>query len=83
MENARLETSVRQSDVGPVLAVSGEIDVYTAPMFKQAVVGLDIGLERAPHSKRDLRLRNLADRSFETRSPLTRSSGLNTTRRLS
>ena len=40
MENARLETTVRQCDVGPVLAVSGEIDVYTAPMFKQAVVGL-------------------------------------------
>jgi anti-sigma B factor antagonist len=40
VENARLETNVRQSDVGPVLAVSGEIDVYTAPMFKQAVVGL-------------------------------------------
>ena len=40
MENARLETNVQQSDVGPVLAVSGEIDVYTAPMFKQAVVGL-------------------------------------------
>ena len=40
MENPRLETNVQQSDVGPVLAVYGEIDVYTAPMFKQAVVGL-------------------------------------------
>jgi len=40
VENARLETTVQQSEVGPVLAVRGEIDVYTAPLFKQAVVGL-------------------------------------------
>jgi anti-sigma B factor antagonist len=40
VETARLETEVRQSEVCPVLAVKGEIDVYTAPLFKQAVAGL-------------------------------------------
>jgi anti-sigma B factor antagonist len=40
VETARLETEVRQSEICPILAVRGEIDVYTAPAFKQAVVSL-------------------------------------------
>jgi anti-sigma B factor antagonist len=40
VDTARLETEVRQSDVCPILAVRGEIDVYTAAAFKQAVVAL-------------------------------------------
>lgn len=40
METARLETEVHQTEAYPVLAVKGEIDVYTAPLFKQAVGGL-------------------------------------------
>jgi anti-sigma B factor antagonist len=38
--NANLETEIRRFDVCPILAVNGEIDVHTAPQFKQAVVGL-------------------------------------------
>lgn len=37
MENIRLETSTRRADGFEVLDVSGEIDVYTAPQFKEAV----------------------------------------------
>ncbi len=36
----RLEYNVRRIDGLPVLAVAGEIDIYTAPLFKQAVVNL-------------------------------------------
>jgi len=38
--NAHLETEIRRSDLCPILAVTGEIDVHTAPQFKQAVAGL-------------------------------------------
>lgn len=37
LENIRLETSTRQADGFEILDVSGEIDVYTAPQFKEAV----------------------------------------------
>jgi anti-sigma B factor antagonist len=37
LENIRLETSTRQADGFEVLDVTGEIDVYTAPQFKEAV----------------------------------------------
>jgi len=40
VEGLRLETSVRQAHGYAILAVSGEIDIYTAPLFKQAVVDL-------------------------------------------
>lgn len=40
MENLRLQTHVRDDSRYPVLVVSGEIDVFTAPLFKQAVVNL-------------------------------------------
>ncbi len=40
MEGLRLETELRHQDTLPVLAVRGEIDVYTAPVFKQAVQSL-------------------------------------------
>ena len=36
----RLGIDVQKVDGLPVLLVKGEIDIYTAPMFKQAVVGL-------------------------------------------
>ena len=36
----RLDYEVRKVGDVPVLAVSGEIDIYTAPVFKQAVVNL-------------------------------------------
>lgn len=36
----RLGIDVQKVDGCPVLMVEGEIDIYTAPMFKQAVVGL-------------------------------------------
>ena len=36
----RLGIDVQKVQGCPVLQVSGEIDIYTAPMFKQAVVGL-------------------------------------------
>ncbi|MDO8682527.1 MAG: STAS domain-containing protein [Armatimonadota bacterium] len=37
MESIRLESSVRERDGLKVLDVTGEIDVYTAPKFKDAV----------------------------------------------
>jgi anti-sigma B factor antagonist len=37
LEGIRLETSTRELDNHKVLDVSGEIDVYTAPQFKEAV----------------------------------------------
>lgn len=36
----RLDYEVRKVSGYPVLAVAGEIDIYTAPLFKQAVVNL-------------------------------------------
>lgn len=36
----RLGLDVRQVSGRPVLYVTGEIDIYTAPLFKQAVVNL-------------------------------------------
>jgi anti-sigma B factor antagonist len=35
-----LETHVRDVNGFPILEVAGEIDIYTAPLFKQAVVDL-------------------------------------------
>ena len=40
MDNLRLHTHVRRDAPHPVLVVAGEIDVFTAPLFKQAVVNL-------------------------------------------
>src|SRR4051795_10392065 len=40
VENLRLQTAVRADSSHPTLVVSGEIDVFTAPLFKQAVVNL-------------------------------------------
>lgn len=40
MDNLRLHTHVRHQAPYPVLVVKGEIDVFTAPLFKQAVVDL-------------------------------------------
>jgi anti-sigma B factor antagonist len=40
VEGLRLETRVREADGFAVLEVVGEIDIFTAPLFKQAVVGL-------------------------------------------
>jgi anti-sigma B factor antagonist len=40
VENLRLQTHVRNDPPFPVLVVTGEIDVFTAPLFKQAVVNL-------------------------------------------
>jgi anti-sigma B factor antagonist len=37
LETIRLDTSVRQRDEMQILDVVGEIDVYTAPQFKEAV----------------------------------------------
>ena len=37
MDNLRLHTHVRHDAPYPVLVVAGEIDVFTAPLFKQAV----------------------------------------------
>lgn len=37
MEKIRLETGVREVNGTQVLDVAGEIDVYTAPQFKEAV----------------------------------------------
>ena len=37
MENIRIETSLRHRDGVPILDVSGEIDIYTTPQFKEAV----------------------------------------------
>src|ERR1700738_1538996 len=40
VDNLRLHTHVRREGPLPVLAVAGEIDVFTAPLFEQAVVNL-------------------------------------------
>jgi anti-sigma B factor antagonist len=40
LESIRLETSLRQREGLQVLDVVGEIDVYTAPQFKDAVNGV-------------------------------------------
>lgn len=40
MENIRLDTGIRQRDGLQILDVSGEIDVYTAPRFKEVVNGV-------------------------------------------
>jgi anti-sigma B factor antagonist len=40
VDNLRLHTQVRRDGRYPVLVVAGEIDVFTAPLFKQAVVNL-------------------------------------------
>lgn len=40
MQNGRLQTEIQQTETQPVLAVTGEIDIYTAPQFSQAVVRL-------------------------------------------
>jgi len=40
VDNLRLHTHVRRDAPHPVLVVAGEIDVFTAPLFKQAVVNL-------------------------------------------
>ncbi len=37
MDNVRIETSLRHHDGVPVLDVTGEIDIYTTPQFKDAV----------------------------------------------
>lgn len=37
MDNVRIETSLRHHDDVPVLDVTGEIDIYTTPQFKNAV----------------------------------------------
>ena len=37
MEGIRLETGLKEIDGTKVLDVTGEIDVYTAPQFKEAV----------------------------------------------
>lgn len=37
LENIRLETNTRRADGFEILDVMGEIDVYTAPQFKEAV----------------------------------------------
>ncbi len=37
MDNARIETSLRHVEGVPVLDVTGEIDIYTTPQFKEAV----------------------------------------------
>lgn len=43
MEGIRLETGVKDIDGMKVLDVAGEIDVYTAPQFKEAVNGIIAG----------------------------------------
>jgi anti-sigma B factor antagonist len=43
LENIRLETSTRESNGLQILDVSGEIDVFTAPRFKEALNGLIAG----------------------------------------
>ena len=46
MENIRLETSIKEIESLKVLGLVGEIDVYTAPAFRSAVVNLlDSGVE--------------------------------------
>lgn len=45
MENIRLETHIVEIEGHSVLALSGEIDVYSAPQFKQSVAGILDGNE--------------------------------------
>jgi anti-sigma B factor antagonist len=40
VDNLRLHTELLRDRRYPVLSVAGEIDVFTAPLFKQAVVNL-------------------------------------------
>jgi anti-sigma B factor antagonist len=40
VDNLRLQTHLRQDAPYPVLVVAGEIDVFTAPLFKQAIVNV-------------------------------------------
>jgi len=40
VEGIRLETGLREIDGMKILNVAGEIDVYTAPQFKEAVDGI-------------------------------------------
>jgi anti-sigma B factor antagonist len=40
VDNLRLTTRTRERDGLPILEVKGEIDVFTAPLFKQAVVNM-------------------------------------------
>jgi anti-sigma B factor antagonist len=40
VENLRLHTHMQEGNPDPVLVVAGEIDVFTAPLFKQAVVNM-------------------------------------------
>lgn len=40
MEGIRLETGLKEIDGTKILDVTGEIDVYTAPQFKEAVNGI-------------------------------------------
>lgn len=40
IENAKLETAVEVIAGHPVLKVAGEIDLYTAPEFKSAIISL-------------------------------------------
>ncbi|MFQ3550063.1 MAG: STAS domain-containing protein [Armatimonadota bacterium] len=40
MEKIRLETNLTEANGIKILHVSGEIDVYTAPQFKEAVNGV-------------------------------------------
>jgi len=43
VEGIRLETGVKEIDGMKILTVAGEIDVYTAPQFKEAVNGIIAG----------------------------------------
>ena len=40
MEGIRLETSTRDAEGFTILDVSGEVDVYTAPKLKEALLGV-------------------------------------------
>jgi len=40
VEGIRLETGLKEIDGTKILDVTGEIDVYTAPQFKEAVNGI-------------------------------------------
>jgi anti-sigma B factor antagonist len=46
MENIRLETQIVEVQGHKVLNLSGEIDVYSAPQFKQAVVSILDGAQQ-------------------------------------
>ena len=37
MENIRISSRVRETEGLPVIDVSGEVDIYTTPQFKEAV----------------------------------------------